>query len=269
MSNGYIPLFGSLTTGTLCGRWPDVGLWPIVLSLSDRHGRVDVTPMYLASVTGLPVAEVVACMKRFCGADPYSRTNTENGARLVLIDEHRDWGWRVVNHTKYREKARKHAYDADRTASGADADRKRAARSARTGPDESREIPLSDSDPDKTQTKAIRGAPEFTGAAFHGQVVDAYLRLCPQLPKIKTWPKHRREMLNARIRERCADGKPADTIEWWENFFEAVTASDFLSGRTEDPFLPGIDWLLGQKNFPKIVEENYINRKANGARAHG
>jgi hypothetical protein len=48
MSGGYIPLFASLTTGTLCGCWPDIGLWPVVLSMSDRWGIVDVTPAYIA-----------------------------------------------------------------------------------------------------------------------------------------------------------------------------------------------------------------------------
>ena len=38
MNTGYTPLFASLTTGTLCGRWPDSGLWPIVLS-SERSTR--------------------------------------------------------------------------------------------------------------------------------------------------------------------------------------------------------------------------------------
>jgi len=104
--SGYVPLFDSLTKGTLCGRWPDIGLWPIVLSLSDRHGVVDVTPHYLAGVTGLPVTEVTACLARFCEPDPASRSKEQNGARLVLLDEHRDWGWRIVNHAFYREKAR-------------------------------------------------------------------------------------------------------------------------------------------------------------------
>jgi hypothetical protein len=126
--SGYIPLFESIATGTLYGRWPDIGLWPIVLALSDKHGQLDVTPQYLAGVTGLPAAEVIACMARFCAPDPYSRTKTEGGARLRLIDEHRDWGWIVVNHGKYREKARLMAKDAARTESGRDAERKRAER---------------------------------------------------------------------------------------------------------------------------------------------
>lgn len=103
---GYVPLFDSIATGTLYGRWPDIGLWPIVLALSDRAGRLDVTPQYLAGVTGLPVSDVIACMKRFCEADPYSRSKESDGSRLRLIDEHRDWGWIVINHGKYAEKAR-------------------------------------------------------------------------------------------------------------------------------------------------------------------
>jgi hypothetical protein len=156
MSSGYVPLFGSLTTGTLCGRWPDIGLWPIVLSLSDRNGVVDVTPDYLGRVTGLAVLEVESCMARFCEPDLYSRSRDESGARLVLLDPAaRNWGWRIVNHGKYREKARKAAYDADRTASGRDAERKRAGRASGRdvpqGPDVSRELPLSDSDSDQTK----------------------------------------------------------------------------------------------------------------------
>ncbi len=104
---GYTPLFESLTTGTLCGRWPDVGLWPIVLSLADRMGVVDVTPDYLSRITGLGLEEVRACMSRFCAPDPGSRSTEAGGARLILLDpENRDWGWRITNHSKYREKAR-------------------------------------------------------------------------------------------------------------------------------------------------------------------
>jgi hypothetical protein len=125
MSSGYVPIFGSLTTGTLCGVWPDVGLWPIVLSLSNKFGVVDVTTMYLAKVTGLPEPDVSACMKRFCAPDPYSRTSTEGGARLALIDSHRDWGWKIVNHGLYRERARKQMQQIAATESGRDADRQR------------------------------------------------------------------------------------------------------------------------------------------------
>jgi hypothetical protein len=121
--SGYTPLFGSLTTGTLCGRWPDIGLWPIVLSMCDKHGVVDVTPQYIASVTGLSLEEVIACMQRFCIPDPYSRSDAAAGARLVLLDEHRDWGWSVVNHGTYRERARLAAKSAREVENGSNSER--------------------------------------------------------------------------------------------------------------------------------------------------
>jgi hypothetical protein len=148
--SGWAPLFPSLTTGTLCGKWPDIGLWPIVLSLKDRNGIVDVTPDYLSRVTGLELEAVVQCMARFCEPDPYSRSGSESGRRLVLIDpEKRNWGWRVVNSGLYRERARMQAKDQARTDSGADAERKRKERASpeeSTGPPVSPEVPLSESE---------------------------------------------------------------------------------------------------------------------------
>lgn len=138
---GYSVLFPSLTTGTLCGKWPDVGLWPIVLSLADRHGVVDVTVGYLARVTGLAESDVAACIERFCEPDPGSRSQAHEGRRLLPLDPVRGWGWRVVNHSAYRERARKQAWDADRTESGRDAERKRAEREA------SRRVPKSPASP--------------------------------------------------------------------------------------------------------------------------
>jgi hypothetical protein len=141
---GYTPLFSSLTTGTLYGRWPDIGLWPIVLSLADKHGVVDVTPHYLAGVTGLPLIEVIACMDRFCQPDPHSRSKAENGARLVLIDPSRAWGWRVVNHSSYKEKARLLGKAEQERISGRNAERMQ----DRRRPPKTAEDPLSDSDSD-------------------------------------------------------------------------------------------------------------------------
>lgn len=143
--SGYTPLFSSLTTGTLCGRWPDIGLWPIVLSLSDRNGIVDVTPAYIAGVTGLPVADVSACMKRFCEPDADSRSSANAGARLELVAEHRDWGWRIVNHGMYRDKARKASFDSARVADGRNAQRMKTRRDP-TRPDVSAGDPPSYSD---------------------------------------------------------------------------------------------------------------------------
>lgn len=270
--SGYVPLFGSLITGTLHGRWPDIGLWPIVLSLADRHGIVDVTHEYIASVTGLPLEDVIACMRRFCEPDPGSRTKVENGARLVLIDPERNWGWRIVNHAKYRERARKQAWDAARTASGRDAERKRQQRQAsRRVPTCPVGSPLSNTNTN-TDTNieervsfgnSLARARASALPDFHRQVIEAYHAACPELPRVKAWTERRRRALDARIAERKREGKPADTIEYWAGFFAQVAASDFLTGRSGD-FRADLEWLLRPENFLKVIEGRYTNRRHDG-----
>lgn len=165
---GYVPLFDSLTKGTLCGRWPDIGLWPIVLSLSDKHGVVDVTPIHIAGVTGLSVEDVAACMRRFCEPDPYSRSRAADGARLVLLDDHRDWGWQIVNHSSYREKARKAAFDAQRVESGENkkrmAERPAMTRDDPTPPAESGADPPSDANANADSVVVVRAKQELSKA---------------------------------------------------------------------------------------------------------
>lgn len=102
---GYTPVFDTLTKGTLCGKWPDIGLWPVLLSMADWKGEIDATQQYIAAVTGLALADVMKCLDRFCNHDERSRSGESGGARLELVDPERGWGWRVINFQKYRDKA--------------------------------------------------------------------------------------------------------------------------------------------------------------------
>lgn len=137
----YTPLFDSLTKGTLCGKWPDIGLWPIILSLADRRGEVDVTPQYISMLSGLSEKEVCACLERFCQPDPNSRTQDAKGRRLIPLDPDRQWGWKIVNYQKYADKVRLLHKNAREIESGKNAarmrDRRRPPETAgdRRGPD--------------------------------------------------------------------------------------------------------------------------------------
>lgn len=122
---GYTPVFSSIFDGTLHGKWPQTGVWLALLAMTDRHGCIDRTPQAIASDIGISVDELTNCIAQFMAPDPMSRTRDCEGRRLVLIDPERAWGWRVVNHGRYREKARLQAKDSARTESGADAARKR------------------------------------------------------------------------------------------------------------------------------------------------
>jgi hypothetical protein len=80
--------------------------------------------------------------------------------------------------------------------------------------------------------------------SFHDEVIAAYHELLPQLSGVKQWTKKRRQALDARIDERCKDGKQADTIGYWRDFFEKVAASDFLCGVNDKGFTADLEWLL-------------------------
>lgn len=187
--SGYAPLFDSLTRGTLCGRWPDIGLWPIVLSLGDKNGLVDVTPLYIAGITGLPEQEVIACMDRFCQPDPYSRSRDHDGRRLVLLDEHRNWGWRIVNHGKYKEKARLMGKNAREVESGKNKDRM----DDRRGPPGTAADPLSDAYADtNTDTKKKT---RLNGARVPSRHIDLIFQHWQEVhshPEAKATEKRRR-----------------------------------------------------------------------------
>lgn len=143
---GYTPVFDSVFHGTLCGRWPTLPVWLTILPMADKNGHIDMTYQAMSALTGWPIDLLKQAITELCQPDPESRSSESDGRRMELVDPNRTWGWRVVNHGKYREKARKAAYDSERMASGKDAERKRESRAVPTRPDASRAVPLSDSD---------------------------------------------------------------------------------------------------------------------------
>jgi hypothetical protein len=162
--SGYTPVFDTVFQGTLCGKYPDLPVWLVLLALQQRGGIIDAHPSYIATISGLPQADIEAAIKRFCEPDPASRTADFDGRRLEPI-EGAGFGWRVLNHRKYQEKARKQAFDSQRVADGRNAERmteRRETRADPTRPAQTRADPPSysnsNSNKEKTRTPATRGA---------------------------------------------------------------------------------------------------------------
>jgi hypothetical protein len=148
--SGYSPVFDSVFQGSLCGKYPDLPVWLVLLALQQRGGVIDAHPSYIATVSGLPQADIETAIAHFCAPDPSSRTPDFDGRRLEPLAG-RGFGWRVLNHEKYREKARKKDYDDKRTESGADAARKK---TVPTTPAVSRELPLSEAEAETVRERA-------------------------------------------------------------------------------------------------------------------
>lgn len=148
--SGYTPIFNTVFDGTLCGKWPESAVWLTILALCDKHGEVNLSYAAICARTGWPPELLRQGIEALMAPDPDSQTPDEEGRRLVLLDPGRTWGWRIVNHEKYREKARLRSKDARRTESGEDAARKREERMSPAVPRRPTESPSSSSSSNTT-----------------------------------------------------------------------------------------------------------------------
>lgn len=98
----YAKLFASIYQGTLRGNTHGLVVFTNMLAHADASGWVDIHPKAIAEETGLTLEQVQAAISELESPDPDSRSPEQDGKRIVRMDEHRSWGWIVVNHGKYR-----------------------------------------------------------------------------------------------------------------------------------------------------------------------
>jgi len=73
-----------------------------LLKLADPDGNVDMTMNAISAVTRCPGDRVPEWIGKLMSPDTGSRSPELDGRRLVLMDERRAWGWRIVNYKHYR-----------------------------------------------------------------------------------------------------------------------------------------------------------------------
>lgn len=97
----YTKVFRSIFDGSLYGHFEATVTFLAMLVLADKDGEVDQTPAKIAANTGFPLDLVQKGISELQEPDERSRTPDEDGRRIVLLDAHRDWGWRITNFEKY------------------------------------------------------------------------------------------------------------------------------------------------------------------------
>lgn len=107
----YAKLFSQIFDSSISNDYVVRHAFMDLLALADRDGHVDMTAEAIARRTNVPIDIVLYSLERLNAPDPHSRTPAEEGRRIVLLDTHRSWGWRIVNYEEYRnmrdEEARK------------------------------------------------------------------------------------------------------------------------------------------------------------------
>lgn len=100
----YGKVFDSMFDGTLASRgpWQALVTFQQLIVLANPDGIVDMTADAISRRTSIPLEIIELGIAELLKPDARSRTPDEDGRRIVLIDDHRDWGWQIVNHAKYQ-----------------------------------------------------------------------------------------------------------------------------------------------------------------------
>ena len=107
-------------------------------------------------------------------------------------------------------------------------------------------------------------------ACPHLRILALFREKVPELPQPKPelWDGKAADALRARwkwlLTAKRSDGTryasdETEAMDWFGRFFDYVSASDFLMGRSGD-FKCTLQWLVKADNFAKVVQGNYANK---------
>ena len=98
----YAKIFQKIFDSSIAEDWQQRVVFQDILILCDRDGVVNMTHEAISRRTNVPIGIVRESIAKLESPDPKSNTSAEDGRRLERVDEHRDWGWRIINYEKYR-----------------------------------------------------------------------------------------------------------------------------------------------------------------------
>lgn len=98
----YGKIFETIYDGTLAEDWRALITFQQMIVLCDADGTIDMTPSAISRRTGIPLEHIIAGIEILEKPDHLSRTPDAEGRRIIRLDDHRDWGWSIVNHHKYK-----------------------------------------------------------------------------------------------------------------------------------------------------------------------
>lgn len=285
----YAKIFDSIYDGTLVEDWRALITFEQMLILCDSEGFIDMTPYAIARRTGIPIEHIEAGIKFLEQPDPNSRTDVEEGRRIARLDPHRAWGWRIVNHKKYRDmrtaddrreymrsymkdyrknnqenqQKSKHESLPELTVNESKQELSRLANAyteaeAYTDTD----IPVVISIPAEP---VVDNANALSASAPTGkskkqipfsEIIALYHETLPELPKVAKLTNQRKGYIRQRWLEDLPD------LDAWREYFGIVRKSKFLMGQStgskgRPPFRADLTWLCRPENIVKVIEGKY------------
>jgi hypothetical protein len=97
----YSKIFKSIFDGSLYGNFDATVTFMAMIVLAERGGVVDMTAIAIAAKCGYPIEVIQRGLAHLELPDAESRTPDDDGRRILRIDVHRTWGWRITNYDAY------------------------------------------------------------------------------------------------------------------------------------------------------------------------
>lgn len=98
----YVKIFEQIFDSSIAEDYSVRHVFMDMLALADKDGCVDMTPTAISRRTNVPLEVVRRAIEKLSEPDHDSRSAEEDGRRIVPMDNHRTWGWRIVNYMRYR-----------------------------------------------------------------------------------------------------------------------------------------------------------------------
>ncbi len=102
MSQLYSRVFLQILDSSIAEDFTSRHIFEDLLKLCDhRTGIVDMTRQALSRRLNVPIETLDASILKLESPDPNSRDGEFEGRRIERLDSHRDWGWKILNWSKY------------------------------------------------------------------------------------------------------------------------------------------------------------------------
>lgn len=102
MSQLFSRVFLQILDSSIAEDWVLRHVFEDFLKLADyKTGVVDMTRPALSRRLNIPLDVLNEKINKLESEDVHSRDPENDGRRLERLDDHRDWGWRIINHEKY------------------------------------------------------------------------------------------------------------------------------------------------------------------------
>ena len=251
----YAKVFRQMYDGSLAtvGPWEAMVTFQQFLILADRYGDVDMTPEVIARTSTIPLEIILKGIDALTKPDEKSRTPSEDGRRITLIDPHRDWGWTVVNYEKYaamrsaeeRREYKRRWMEHKRKLTNVDSvdvvDLSSSSSSS------SSSIVLTDSSPEATTGPKVQPVP-------YEAIGDSYNEICVSLPRQKSLNPARRRAIKA----RWAEDPKRQNLGWWKEYFAFIqNQCPFLTGGNDRNWVADFDFVIKGNRMTSIREGKY------------